>query len=384
MNDLYDAAAAMVVAGLSVGITMLWLRYLSRLHRQRMDQLLALREQLHEDPLATLARNRKVLAKLGLRSVDWQGHWYGTSIAATLGEKIPVLVAPEDSPAARRLKAQVLSHSFQYDDISLELRIGLKGLRGERRLFAVQAAEVLFAMVEGALAARQLALAAAISQRASVGVFLQHDMRNLAQWVQLVAEDFGSAPDDATLLVRARRLRNNAALAANRAQRMAQALLNPVWQASASVPLESPPTSAQETRLHLADYIHQAAELHQVTIELVDAAWVVWDDQTLATVLDNVLGNVSTLSRERMLEARCRVVIISGADAALVRFETPDLPLEVSLEKVFEPWASSGSINKGLGMYQARKQAEQAGGQLYAETLGAGICVTLSIPCKKS
>jgi signal transduction histidine kinase len=384
MTDLYDAAVALVVAGLSIGVTMLWLRRLSRLHRQRMDQLLALREELHRDPLATLARHRQVLAKLGLRSLDWHGHWYGTSVAASLGEKIPPGTVTEGLDAAQRLSGQVLAQRFEYDDISLELRVGLKGLHGERRMFAVQAAEVLFAMVQGALAARQLALGAAVDQRARVGVFLQHDMRNLAQWVQLVAEDFGSAQDDATLLSRARRLRSNAALAANRAQRMAQALLNPTWQPSASAPLEPSTGSGFQTMLNLAEYLHQAAELHQVTIGLDDPATVMWDDQALATVLDNVFGNVSSLSRERMLPAHCRVTIDSGAETTLVRFETPQLPLEIPLEKVFEPWSSSGSANKGLGMYQARKQAEQAGGQLYAELLGSGIRVTLSIPCKKS
>ncbi|MDD5323702.1 MAG: hypothetical protein PHR71_00055, partial [Polaromonas sp.] len=184
MNNLYGAAIVLMVAGLSIGLALLWLRRLGRLHRQRMDQLLALREALHEDPLGTLARHQGTLARLGLHSIDWQGNWYGAAVSGSAGAKIP---------GASAAQGQVLSQHFQYDDMALELRIGLRGLRGERRLFAVQAAEVLFAMLQGALAARQLALVAAVSQRARVGVFLQHDMRNLAQWVQLVADDFAAA-----------------------------------------------------------------------------------------------------------------------------------------------------------------------------------------------
>ena len=386
MNDhLYSAAVVLVVAGLSIGVTMLWLRRLSRLHRQSMDKLLALREQLHADPLATLARHQQTLAKVGLRSIDWQGSWYGTPVAASLGAKIPLAMAGPAAYTPRRVREQVLSQSFQYDDIALELRVGLKGLRGERRLFALQAAEVLFAMLQGALAARQLALVAAVNQRARVGVFLQHDMRNMAQWVQLVAEDFGSAEDDETLLRRARRLRNNAALAANRAQRMAQALLNPTWQASASAPLtplEAPERA--EVALDLANQVQQAAELHQVALELEGSATLAWDSHALATVLDNLLGNVSALSRERMQAAHCRVRIVSNPEAISLRFETPHLPLEIAIEKIFEPWASASAVNKGLGMYQARKQAQQAGAQLYAEHLGTGIRVILCVPCKKS
>lgn len=397
MIDLYAAAMALVVAGLSIGVTLLWLRRLSRLHRQRMDQLLALREQLHEDPLGTLVRHQHTFWKVGLRSLDWQGNWYGAPVSASLGAKIPGAMPtalPGEAAHTRwegRLEGQVLSQRFQQDDISLELRIGLKGLRGERRLFAMQAAELLFAMLQGALAARQLALVAAMSQRARVGVFLQHDMRNLAQWVQLVAEDFAAAQDDEALMARARRLRGNAALAANRAQRIAQALLNPALLAVA--PAQSTAQSeATWTALDLAAHILQAGEMHQVTIDLEGSATVRWDDGALATVLDNVLGNVSTLSRERMLAAHCRVTITqeesepSASQLAphVVRmgFETPQLPLEIPLEKIFEPWATSGSVNKGLGLYQARKQAQHAGADLYAEYLGLGLRLTLRVPCK--
>ncbi|WP_341913926.1 hypothetical protein [Polaromonas sp. YR568] len=386
MIDLYDAAVALVVAGLSIGFTMLWLRHLSRLHRRRMGQLLALREALHDDLLGTLVLHQRTLAQLGLVSMDWRGNWYGSPVLTRMGPPIPAIVhgAAPDGGGRRRLDDRVLCQSFQFDDISLDFRIGLKGLRGERHLFAVQAAEVLFAMLQGAFAARQLALVAAVSQRARVGVFLQHDMRNLAQWVQLVAEDFAAAQDDQTLMVRARRLRSNAALAANRAERMAKALLNPTWQPSLSAPLTSREHPEAAPMLDLDEHIRQAGELHQVEIELEGGAWLQWDEQALATVLDNVLGNVSTLSRERVLPAHCRVRVMEEGQDIVVHFETPQLPLEIPLDRLFEPWATSGTVNKGLGMYQARKQAQAAGGELFAEPLGDGIRVVLSIPCKKS
>lgn len=371
MNTLYGAAIALMVAGLSIGVALLWLRRLSRLHRQRIDQLLALREALHEDPLGTLARHQGALAELGLRSLDWKGNWYGAPVSESLGGKIP------DAPA---VQGQVLSQRFQYDDIGLELRVGLRGLRGERRLFAMQAAEVLFAMLQGALAARQLALVAAMSQRARVGVFLQHDMRNLAQWVQLVADDFAAARSDEALLASARRLRGNSALAANRAQGIMQALLNPALVLASAAASE-----AQWTELDLAAHIRQAGEMHQVAIDLEGAATLRWDARALAAVLDNVLGNVSGLSRERLLAARCRVVIGQEGQADLrVVFETPQLALEIPLEKLFEPWATSGNVNQGLGLYQARKQAQAAGATLEAARMETGISVTLCLPCKKS
>ena len=384
MIDLYDAAAVLVVAGTSIGLVLLYLRRQSRLHRLRMGLLLALRHELHDDPLATLTRHQTTLASAGLRQLDCLGNWYGTPVAIRLGRNMP----PHAGPSGHN--GQQISQRFDYDDIDLMLRIGLTGLRGERRLFALQAAQVLFAMLQGALSARQLALVAATSQRAKVGVFLQHDMRNLAQWVQLVAEDFEAADTDDKLMTRARRLRSNAPQAARRAQRMSQAMLNPTWQPSSTTTLQGAstfgalPDDTQHDTLDLPAYINEAAQMHQVSIALTGAASATWDAGALITVLDNVLGNISSLSRDSLLPARCAVVIESWPDKTRIRFETPHLPLNIPLEKLFEPWASSRNTNKGLGLYQARKQVLAAGGQLTAKRLESGISVTLSMPCKKS
>ena len=392
MINLYDAAAVLVVAGISIGLVLLYLRRQSRLHRLRMGQLLALRHELHDDPLATLTRHQATLAKAGLRQLDCLGNWYGTPVAIRLGRNMP---PHNGSSGPAGDNGQHISQRFDYDDIALTVRIGLAGLRGERRLFALQAAEVLFAMLQGALAARQLALVAATNQRAKVGVFLQHDMRNLAQWVQLVAEDFEAADTDEVLMTRAKRLRSNAPQAARRAQRMSQAMLNPSWQPSSMAALQGASSFglqqdelAPQDELDLPVYIQEAAQMHQVSISLTGTATVDWDAAALVTVLDNLLGNVSSLSRDSMQNARCAVVIETvtnnGSKAVQIRFETPHLPLEIPLEKLFEPWASSRNTNKGLGLYQARKQVLAAGGQLTAQRLETGISVTLSIPCKKS
>ena len=363
MSWLYNAAAVLVVCGLSVAGTLLWLRRKSGQQLKQMDALLGLREAMHKDLLGTLAEPRHSLEKLGLGQLGWQGLWYGTPVSGGFAGGTPEY-----------------AHRFTYEDVSLLLRVNLKGLRGERRLFAVQAAQVLFAMVEGALAARELALLAAVSQRARVGVFLQHDMRNLSQWVQLMAEDFQAANSDAQLLALAQRMRSSAAFTGNRAQRIGNALLNPSWQPSANSSFGQLDLPA----LDLADYVQEAARMHQVQVQVQGAAQVCWDEGALVCVLDNALGNVSELSRARMLTAHCSVVISSNETATYLRIESPHIPLGIALEKLFEPWASSGNVNKGLGLYQARKLVQIAGGELSAKPMQSGICVTLCMPRKNS
>lgn len=96
--------------------------------------------------------------------------------------------------------------------------------RGETRLFAEHLARIFILLLESRLHARSEALSAALAERAHLSLYLQHDMRNLAQWVDWVSSDFAACQQDDELLAAARRLRDNAPLAQERARRLFDAL----------------------------------------------------------------------------------------------------------------------------------------------------------------
>jgi signal transduction histidine kinase len=363
---LYEAAGILVAAGLSLGFALLWLRNGMRRRRHVLDELLALRKVLEQDPLAGLAQSGALVLRLGLRGMRWQGHWYGAPVQGAVGD---------GAPGA----AGALTHDFAQPDVQLNLRVSLRGLRGEARLFAEQSAQMLFAIFEGALAARELALVSAMAQRARVAVFVQHDMRNLAQWVALVADDMDQAQTPAEIVRSVQRLREGASLARDRAQRISAALLRPdagTGQAERWQPLD------------VLEDLTQAAAMHQVTLQIEpgpdNGLKLDWSAPAWAAVLDNVLGNASRLSRERVGSPRCKVRIARVGQTVEITFETPDLPLEVPLPRLFEPWVGASPGGSGLGLYQARRVVLAAGGDLRAQICGDGLGVTLSVPCKNS
>ncbi len=241
---LYEAAALLVAAGMSLGFALLWLRNGMRRRRHVLDELLALRKVLEQDLLEGLSASGALILRLGLRGMRWQGQWYGAPVQGAVGDGAQSL-------------AGALSHDFAQADVQLNLRVSLRGLRGEARLFAEQSAQMLFAIFEGALAARELALVSSMAQRARVAVFVQHDMRNLAQWVALVADDMDQAQTPAEIVRSVQRLREGASLARDRAQRISAALLRPdsgAGQAERWQPLD------------VLDDLAQAAAMHQVVL----------------------------------------------------------------------------------------------------------------------
>lgn len=364
MNLLYAAAAFLVGGGASLALALLWLRIGVRRRRQVLDELLALRGRFEADPLLALEQADAWIRTAGLRGLAWRGEWYGVAVAGSAG-------AP---PVAVPREGDCLARTFEQPDVRLALQVDLRGTRGERRLFAEQAAQWLFVVLEGALAARELALRASMAQRARVAVFVQHDMRNLAQWVDLVAEDLAEARSPAQLQAAAQRLRDSARAARERAQRIANAMSRGGDTPTAPQPLD------------LRNEIELAASMHQVPLQLPASPppAVVWDREALQVVLDNVLGNISRLSRERRLTPRAEVDWSQQGDCLRLGLASPQLRLELPLARVFEPWAGTSPQGWGVGLYQARKVALAAGADLQAEAIGEGLRVMLSLPCKNS
>lgn len=365
MTWAYAIALVMVGAGLTLAFALMWLGRASRQRRHVLEELLDLRKRLALEPLEALAASGTLVARLGLPGMRWQGSWYGAKVSASVGNAV---------------KPPMLTYLIEQPDVSLSLEVSMRGLRGEARLFAEQSAQLLFAILEGALAARELALVSAMAQRARVAVFVQHDMRNLSQWAVLVTEDLERAQNPEQLLASARRLQQGAPMARDRAQRIAAALARPN-QAQAAA-------QGDWQMLDLWHDLAQAAAMHQVELEgaaeVRDMPHWDWSPKAWATVLDNLLGNVSRLARESMVSARCTLQWRELADGAQLTFSTPQLPLHVPLQHLFEPWSGASPGGSGLGLYQARRAAIAAGGDLQAEPCETGLSVILCLPRKKS
>jgi signal transduction histidine kinase len=365
MDLLYAAAAFLVGGGASLAFALGWLRMGTRRRRRVLDEVLALRRGFEDDPLNALRQTDAWVRMAGLRGLAWEGEWYGVPVAGAVG-----VVAREPVRADHGLE-----RTFLQPDVHLTLRVDLRGIRGEARLFAEQAAQWLFVVFEGALAARELALRASMAQRARLAVFVQHDMRNLAQWVELVAEDIEAARSPEALLATAGRLQAGAGAARELAQRIASAM--PRGTAAPT----GPERIDLQSELVLAGAMHQVA-LQQRAGDSLPA--LSWSRDSVRVVLDNVLGNISRIARERRQPALCTVSWAQAGEQTRVHFDSPELKLDVPLTRIFEPWAGSSPGGWGLGLYQARKVVTAAGGQLSAEACGAGLRVTLSMTCKNS
>ena len=330
--------------------------------RRCIADLLALPADMH--PLRWPEKAHPILARAGVAGIDWKGVWFGDAVSGHWGP-----------PTADHWPCQVLNAG---PDCRIELRWADVARTDETRALALALVDVFAQTWLSRMRERTQAVAVALAQRAHVQLYWQHDMRNLAQWVGLLAEEFSSAtPEQLPRL--AQRLQRQAPLLQARAQK----LLAATEAASATLGKDAPRVDARHV-------LENAAELAGLAIDVVtqegegslpplplDAPQV----EALERALDNIFSNIARDSTARHaaspLSCRCRV-----SDGALqAQLHTPALATPWP-RRAFEPLKSP--TGSGMGLYQARRSLRDAQGDLQASEGPQGVIFSILLPLSSS
>lgn len=348
----------LVAAGVALLVAIAYLARLVRRHRRSLARLLKL-AKANLDPLHIPASAWPALTDGGMQRLDFSGHWFGQTVKNTFG-------AAQPAPFSRPFTFQIIAD----DDIQLDFRLYAKTERGEARLFTENLAGVFRLLLETAVHSKMEALSAAMAEQARLTLYLQHDLRNLAQWVDWLATDLSTAENNDALLCIAQRLKNSAPHAARRAQH----ILNATCKSHPTLP----PT--RET-ITLSDAIHQSADHAGLNVAVNGDAVVLLRRDLFERTLENLFTNIAPLIRSHP-SLSIAVEISHKAGRILAKIDMPRLA-EVSQfppEKLFEPFASGRPGGLGMGLYQAHKSLREAGGELTAEIHGDTVCFLLDLP----
>lgn len=349
-NDLLsDLPDILVAAGLLLLLTSLTLNWRARRHLQRLKKLLALAHQKIE-PLELPNAAWPLLLDSQWRHMVWQGHWFGQPVKGACG--IPAI-------HSRKSSMPLIIPIHAGEDAYLQLELTHANPGSESHILAEQLARVFVLLLESRMRARTEALSAALAARASLSLYLQHDMRNLAQWVIWVSADFAQASTSENLLDAAQRLHANAPLAHERAERLMAALAQQ-------------PVTESPMRIDMRHAMTQAAQMAGIAphIEGDAQAWIA--PSLLTRALDNLFSNMATLWRNTpTVQPSIQISTLEIAPQTLCEIQFhcpwPEQTPSMTAEKLFEPFTSGRPGGLGLGLYQARKSVMEGGGSLTAQ-----------------
>lgn len=343
-----------IVAGLALLAAVAYLARLVRRHRRSLGALLKLAKS-DLDPLQLPEAAWPALADGGIKRLEYSGYWFGQPVQLSFGAALD-----ESRPFAFKVVSD--------NDIQLDFHLYAQSERGETRLFAENLSGVFRLLLETAVHGKMEALSAALTEQARLTLYLQHDLRNLSQWVEWLAADFAEARDDAALLGIAQRLRSSAPHAATRARHILDATCK-----TRTAP------GIQATALGYA--IRQAAEHAGIPVTIKRDARVFLRRDLLNRTLDNLFTNVAPLLRSHP-DLNISVVITQEEGRVVAKIDMPRLAevAHIPPERLFEPFASGRPGGLGLGLYQAHQSLSEAGGELIAEIREDHICFLLTLP----
>jgi hypothetical protein len=376
--------------------------------RACLRALLDLPDDLH--PMLWPAQAQAVLEAAGIMGLRWEGQWFGDAVQGQWGQAVSPQWPGKSLDAGTDCQIQMTWAALARTD--------------EARALALAVVDVFAQAWLARMRAHTQAVAVALAQRAHVQLYWQHDMRNLAQWVGILAEEFEEAtPEQLPRL--ARRLQQQAPLVLQRTHRLLAATATGMaagagamshtgkapTDASSSVPPQvSTPAldtataaawSDRTPRTHpsLLSVVQEAALLAGLPLvcqqegvagALSSTPALASDEaliappcvhertaQALERSLDNVLSNIARDSQARVtLPALCWLWRVEAgvlwADLKTPRLCTP-WP-----ERPFEPLQLPE--RSGLGLYQARRSLRDVGGDLQAEAQADGVVFRWQVP----
>lgn len=348
--DLYPY---LIVIGSSILAGAGWLLYQYRMQALRIQELIRLNEELEYDLPDFLRQCWQSLQKGGFAGIDWNLDWFGTQVSGSNGNT----------------QGMTIDKTFEVQEISLVIHLYIGKSGWEQRYFSNTLADNFFLLVRMNLWIKLGTVKGAFDQSAKMTVFLQHDIKNMAQLISLSADQLENPiPGQEHKVLES--LKTAIPAVRDRAQHMLNALTNNL------------DTTGQESKLQLEQFLEETASAYELPVEVEGSAIVNVKQDTLQSIIDNLLGNYSRQSKKPD-QPKLDLLIRLEKEGDLVVTKIIDLNGEPCLwpERLFEPFWSEHGTGLGIGLYQARQQAVSAGGKLTVDALpDRPLCFILSLP----
>lgn len=335
----------MVLIGATIGAVLTYLANRSRLTSRLTLELIRRNEKSRFDALEFLESVWPILAEAGFAGLHWHADWYGGDRWGGAGSEHGIKVS-------RKLEAS---------EIKINVSLILPAVRGEDRYFREALAATFFLLLQCDLWVKAGSVTAATTELSRFALFLRHDMKNYAQYIELLDDQVRACPpEQANNLLQ--RLQRTTPILRERAAAMLRALQG------------GTPASTTEKTIELAPIITQTAALYGLTCRISDSDYSTsLPPATLDTVLDNIFKNYTDLAQRHNLPLPTLDIAIKQENGSIfINIEDPLADSVPHLERLFEPFWSDHPNGLGIGLYQARQALMANGGRLSVESSSSG------------
>ncbi|MGZ3237831.1 MAG: sensor histidine kinase [Burkholderiaceae bacterium] len=333
-----------ILIGLTIGIVLLYLwRKSSKASRINLA-LIHLNAQHNFDAPIFLREAWPLLSQAGIRGIEWRLDWFGVPVQEQTGH----------------INGRSLYREIQVAEMKLSITLYQQDARGEQRYFNETLIETFLLLLHTDMLIKAGATDATIAQLAKLNLFLQHDMKNIAQFIQLMADQLTTVPSGKEQQV-LDHLRTATPLIRHRADRIVrtltvgQHLVEPICM------------------LLLHEKLDELCRLYHLDYQISGTAKVAAPENTIDSALDNILKNYSDMQlRDNQIKPSISITITNDERDAHISISATNTPPAQQVERLFEPFWSSDPAGLGIGLYQAKQMLEMCKGSLQVHQIEGG------------
>jgi signal transduction histidine kinase len=346
---------AFILMGITIGAVVAALWYQARKASRINLALIRLNEQHSFDTPIFLVEAWPLLMQAGLLGMTWKLDWFGVVKQGRHGQQKGI-------PMHREIAVAEMKLTISFDQ---------RNNRGEQRYFEETLIETFMLLLRTDMLIKASAIDATFAHMSKLNLFLQHDMKNIAQFIQLMADQLSNIPPGKEQQVLTH-LRSAAPLIRHRADRIVRTL---TAGSTKDEPLRT---------IHLREMLQELCELYELEAQIEGDAVIHSAGTVIDTALDNIIKNYHDASTREQVEKPLLVITIKMhthyVGITIYARNGKSVP---ALERLFEPFWSSDAAGLGIGLYQAKQMLEMQGGSLQVtQEIDAPLRFQISFPHK--
>ncbi|GKT12534.1 MAG: hypothetical protein ISEC1_P1512 [Thiomicrorhabdus sp.] len=349
----------MVLIGFSLLVTVFYFRLQSKRLNQSLSKLYSLNQTINHDALAFFEQAWPILEAVDCVQMKAQIEWFGERKEVCYG-------------LAKGIGDKQYSFNLERDDMRFDIQLLLtkrgSGIESISRLVV----KTFIYILEQNLVLKQSEILTSQKRLERYQLFVQHEIKNIAQFILLLSEQIQGVEDDEAKLRLVNRLQDTLPLMAQRASKTVQQMVKPQLEFTGG---ES---------FSLVKLVSEVLKMYGLKAEMTGEAVVTLPRYAVLEILKNVLGNFEDHSgsfSELKIKIMVQDSLIQSVKINIVS-SSEGVRTKMIPERLFEPFWTTSESGMGLGLFLARELLKELKGSIEFTQSQNEFSFGITLPCQ--
>lgn len=329
-----------ILIGISLFFTAYYFRRQSKRLNSALSSLYELNQNCNQDALDFFDQAWKVLQSVGCERLQANIEWFGERKSVIQGTSV---------------KARLVSKSYlvSREDMRFEMIVFMKRGASQHESVSSLVIKTFLNVLEQDLVLKQAEILTSQKRLERYQLFVQHEIKNIAQFIQLLSEQVNTVDTDENKVKLVNRLYGTLPIMAKRARKTVEHMQQPLSEFY---------EGHVET---IKDLLIDVAQMYSLEVEIEGNVSTNLPKQILVEVFKNILGNFRDHPSSNK-PIQISIIQETLADSVKINILSEKVSDEVLMpERMFEPFWSTSESGMGLGLFLSRELLKQLDAQIH-------------------